>query len=208
MEEQNPPVSVPRRGAIRGLTEATSAPGTVVWHREDLRIADNPALAAATATDAQSEPVNGDGSDERDGADARILPLFVFDPAFYDDRGMACDGRVEFLHDSLRDLDRQYRDVGASGVTYAHGDPIEILSRFVDAGWDVVATDGPTGRYGLRRDERARERLGVRFVDGDGLVRNEERPRRKWKESVESWLAATPTTGTRGQWSSIGSIPE
>ena len=170
-------------GGADGDTVPDTDPGTVVWHREDLRIADNPALAAGAAAETAASD---------DGADARILPLFIFDPAFYGDRGMACDARVAFLHDSLRDLDRQYRDVGGPGVTYAHGDPIELIGEFVDAGWNVVATDGPTGRYGLRRDDRARDRHGVRFVDGDGLVRDADRPRREWKESVESWLAADP----------------
>ncbi|MFC7072717.1 deoxyribodipyrimidine photo-lyase [Halovenus rubra] len=36
----------------------------VVWHRDDLRVSDNPALRAA-------------------GTDGRVHPLFVFDPHFY-----------------------------------------------------------------------------------------------------------------------------
>ena len=169
--------SSPDSEAVRSLSEADALPeesGTVVWHRNDLRIADNPALAAAAA--------------ESD----RILPLFVFDPSFYDERGAACDARIEFLHDCLRDLDRQYRDVDGAGLTYAHGDALDVLGRFVDAGWEVVATATPTGRYGRRRDERARERLGVRFVAGDGLVRDADRPRETWSDRVESWLAADP----------------
>ncbi|TKX81594.1 FAD-binding domain-containing protein [Halorubrum sp. SD626R] len=173
--------TVPDRDAIRSLAGSPAEAGTVVWHREDLRIADNPALAAAA-----------DSAAAKEGTDTTVLPLFVFDPAFYGDRGTACDARIAFLHDSLRDLDRQYRDVGAPGLTYAHGDPIEVLGRFVDAGWDVVATRSVTGRYGLRRDERARDQLGVEFVDDDGLVRGADRPRREWKAAIESWLAADP----------------
>jgi len=187
-------------GAL-SLDSADADPGTIVWHREDLRLADNPALAAAVAAETGATDDNEVGDQDRDQPDnfdedgehsARILPLFIFDPAFYDDRGMACDARIQFLHESLRDLDRQYRDVGGPGLTYVHGDPIESLDRFAEAGWNITATDGPTGRYGLRRDDRARKRLGVQFIDGDGLVRNTERPRRNWKESIESWLAADP----------------
>jgi len=85
-------------------------------------------------------------------APAGSPPLFVFDPAFYGDRGTACDARIEFLHDCLRDLDRQYPDVGAPGLTYAHGDSIDVLGRFVDAadgplpGGDPVALGAPGGR--------------------------------------------------------------
>ncbi|MEZ3117512.1 FAD-binding domain-containing protein [Halobaculum sp. MBLA0147] len=150
--------------------EADAPTGTVVWHREHLRTADQPALAAAAAR-----------SD-------RVLPLFVFDPTFYGDRGLACDARVAFMHDCLRDLDRQYRAACGTGLTLAHGDPVAVLERFVDAGWDVVAPLSPTGRYGLRRDERVRERCGVRFVSGDGLVRGVDDPRENWQERVETWL--------------------
>jgi deoxyribodipyrimidine photo-lyase len=118
-----------------------------------------------------------------------VVPLFVFDPAFYGDDGLACDGRVRFLHEYLFDLDDRYdtASAGRGGLTYAHGDPLAVLSAFVDAGWAVVAARTPTGRYGLERDEAARE-LGVRLVDGDGLVRDVERTRRDWNERVEAHL--------------------
>jgi len=163
--------TAPDREAVAAAASETEPPGTVVWHRADLRIADNPAVTAAAA--------------ESD----RLLPFFVFDPGFYTGRRAACDARIEFLHDCLRDLDRQYRDVGGAGLTYAHGDPLDVLRRFVDAGWEVVAGASATGRYGRRRDERAREKLGVRFVAGDGLVRDADRPRDGWSDHVESWLA-------------------
>jgi len=166
--------TAPDPEAVAATATEPESPGIVVWHRKDLRIADNPAVTAAAA--------------ESD----RLLPLFVFDPGFYDERGIACDARIEFLHDCLRDLDRQYRDVGGAGLTYAHGDPLDVLRRFVDAGWEVVAAEGATGRYGRRRDERAHEELGVRFVAGDGLVRDADRPRDGWSDRVESWLAEEP----------------
>jgi deoxyribodipyrimidine photo-lyase len=173
------PETVPSPREVATADPSVASPpetvtGTVVWHREHLRIADQPAVAAAAAR-----------SD-------RILPLFVFDPAFYTDRGLACDSRIDFLHDCLSDLDRQYRECGpedTGGLTLAHGDPVEILERFAEAGWDVFAARSPTGRYGLDRDERARDRCRVRFVSGDGLVRGTDRPRENWQEQVESWLA-------------------
>ena len=145
--------------------------GTVVWHREHLRIADQPAVAAAADADV-------------------LLPVFVFDPSFYAADGLACDARIEFLHDCLADLDAQYRAVADAdaGLTLAHGDPIEVLGRFRDAGWGVVAAATPSGRYGRRRDRRARTECDVSFVDGDGLVRGVDRPRDGWQERVEAWL--------------------
>jgi len=142
----------------------------VVWHREHLRITDHPAVAAAADAD-------------------HLLPVFVFDPSFYGADGLACDARIGVLHDCLADLDAQYRAVADAGLTFAHGDPIEVLGRFRDAGWDVVAAATPSGRYGRTRDRRARSECGVSFVDGDGLVRGVDRPRDGWQDRVEAWLA-------------------
>ena len=156
----------PQREAIPDLRERDER-GVVVWHREHLRTRDHPALAWANDAD-------------------RVCPVFVFDPAFYGDRALACDARIEFLHESLHDLDDQYRRRAGDGLTLAHGDPLDVLGRFQEKGWEVVAVDVPTGRYGQRRDERAREQ-GVQFVGGDGLVRAEN-PRDGWRETVEAFL--------------------
>jgi deoxyribodipyrimidine photo-lyase len=155
------------------LEDADDVDGAVVWHREHLRTADQPAVAAAA-----------------DRADV-LLPVFVFDPAFYDDDGLACDARIRFLHECLADLDDQYHTAsgGVGGLTYAHGDPLEVVEAVLDAGWDVVAARTPSGRYGKQRDDRARE-VGVEFVSGDGLVRDTDRPREGWSDRVEAWLTA------------------
>ena len=146
--------------------------GVVVWHREHLRTDDHLPLARASAADA-------------------VLPLFVFDPAFYGDDGLACDARIRFLHECLVDLDAAYADAGPDGgLTYAHGDPVAVLERFLDAGWEVLAMAGPTGRYGAERDARAVE-AGVEFLDGDGLVRGPD-TRAAWGDAFEAWVSADP----------------
>ena len=165
--------SAEQRTAAADAAESEAPTGAVVWHREDLRIADNAAVTAAT-----------------NYADV-VAPLFVFDPGFYGDDGLACDARIRFLHECLADLSGQYDTVGGgqAGLTYAHGDPLSILDSFVAAGWTVFASRTPTGRYGLKRDEKAAD-LGVRFVSGDGLRRNVEDPRENWADHLEEWFAA------------------
>ena len=145
--------------------------GAVIWHREQLRIRDHPAVTAATR-----------------GADV-VLPLFIFDPGFYGEDGLACDARIRFLHECLLDLSDRYdtASAGHAGLTYAHGDPIPILDAFIDAGWTVFASETPTGRYGLERDETASD-LGVTFVSGDGLRREVERTRDGWSDHIEGWF--------------------
>lgn len=147
------------------VTVPTVDDGVVVWHRRGLRTQDHPALAAANDYET-------------------VLPLFIFDPQFYTD-GLACDSRIRFLHESLRDLDSQYYALGGR-LNYAHGEPIEILERFVAADWDVVASREPTGRYGQRRDTAA-ALAGVEFVTGDGLVRAAD-SRTNWSNHIEQWF--------------------
>ncbi|WP_318566878.1 deoxyribodipyrimidine photo-lyase [Salinigranum marinum] len=64
--------------------------GAVVWHREELRIRDHPAVTAAL-----------------DEADV-VLPRFVFGPGFYGENGLACDARIRFPHECLVDLSDRY----------------------------------------------------------------------------------------------------
>ena len=151
---------------------APESDAVVVWHRRGLRTADHPAVAAA----AESETV---------------LPLFIFDPAFYGSDGLACDARIQFLHESLDDLAEQYSELGGQ-LNYAHGDPVEILSELQQQGWAVVAAREPTGRYGRRRDEAAAD-AGVEFVAGDGLIRDGD-SRKNWSNQIESWFQAAPVT--------------
>ncbi|MFB6194105.1 MAG: FAD-binding domain-containing protein [Halobaculum sp.] len=169
----------PRPDAIPDLRE-TDETGVVVWHREHLRTTDNPALARAVET-----------------AD-RVCPLFVIDPTFYGEGSLACDARIQFLHECLSDLDDQYRDRTDGSLTLGHGDPLDVLDRFHTRGWDVFAVDAPTGRYGHRRDRAARDRFDAVFLGGDGLVRGTDDPRDGWQETVESFLTADPFEWTAG----------
>ncbi|MFU1780144.1 FAD-binding domain-containing protein [Haloarcula japonica] len=152
-------------------TLADDEAGTVVWHREHLRIRDQAAVARAAASE-------------------YVLPLFVFDPVFYGADGLACDSRIRFLHDCLADLSDQYHTVTGRGLTYAHGDPVDVLRRFREAGWDIVTMAVPTGRYGQERDRRVQEQCGVTFIDGDGLIRDRTETREGWQDDVSAWFSA------------------
>lgn len=151
--------------------------GCVVWHCRQLRTRDHPGLAYA--------------ADEY----STLLPLFVFDPSFYGSEGLACDGRIQFLHESLADLAAQYRDRGGA-LTLCHGDPVQVLTAFAEAGWDIVTTADPTGRYGLRRDNAVADACDVTFIDADGLVRGVDDSRDGWADHAEVWF-----TGTQCSWS-------
>jgi deoxyribodipyrimidine photo-lyase len=119
----------------------------VVWHRSDLRVPDNAPVAAAA---------------EAAGPDDRVLPVFVVDPRYYGERGLACDARLQFMHECLGSLGEQYRERG-SGLALLHGDPHERLPTLLSGLDDptVFVTRDATARYGKARDDA--------LVDGDGL---------------------------------------
>jgi deoxyribodipyrimidine photo-lyase len=208
---------IPAPGAV-SLGDDTT--GYVVWHRKHLRTDDHLALTRAVA--------DGDV----------VCPLFVFDPSFYGDGGLACDARLRFLHEAVASLDRLYATVpvrtvtrqtpdsrdrldgtgllrsqmpddpngalaGADspGLTVGYGDPVTLLSRFVDSDWSVLTMATPTSRYGKRRDDRVREVCGegIEFVSGDGLVRGTEWSRTDWREQITSWLNGTQQSPNWGQ---------
>jgi deoxyribodipyrimidine photo-lyase len=164
----DPVVDLP---AVPGVADGDAC---VVWHRRHLRVRDHPAVTHATARH------------------RTVCPVFVFDPQFYGGDALACDARRRFLHESLADLADQYRKRGTE-LVLAHGGPIEVLAAFREAGWRIAATADATSRYGRRRDDAAADRLGVTFVDDDGLKRGVEDPRDDWGGHVESYLRSEPT---------------
>jgi deoxyribodipyrimidine photo-lyase len=79
------------------------------WHRRDLRVADNRALAEASADD-------------------RVLPVFVLDP---DVLAYAAPPRVAAMLDALESLREDHRELGG-GLLVVEGDPREELPRIAD----------------------------------------------------------------------------
>jgi len=121
----------------------------VVWFRRDLRAADHPALARAL----------------REAG--RVWCVFVLDRGLLDPLPRA-DRRVEFIRESLADLDRQLaalaRAAGRAsvGLIVRHGDPVEEIARVATA-LDAATVfahhdDEPASRS---RDERVAAALAA-----------------------------------------------
>jgi deoxyribodipyrimidine photo-lyase len=125
----------------------------VVLFTRDLRVHDNPVLAAACA--------NAD----------RVVPLFVLDPALADRSA----NRLRFLHQSLADLRAGLRSRGGDLVLRT-GDPVEEtmrVARSADATMLGLAAD--VTAYARRRerrfgDECARHRIALRLFPGVTVV--------------------------------------
>ncbi|QSG01346.1 FAD-binding domain-containing protein [Natranaeroarchaeum sulfidigenes] len=140
-----------------------------VWHRDDLRLRDSPALVRAAA-------------------DGQPVPVFVFDPTFYD--GIACDSRIRFLHESIDALGEGYREHGGQLAT-VHGDPATVLPALdVDR---VYVNRSVTGRYGHERDRRLFEREEVTPIADDGIDWS-KRPRSAydWQAQAEAYFEREP----------------
>ncbi len=204
---------IPTPAAVCGGDDPT---GCVVWHRKHLRTADHLALARAVETADTVCPLfvfdpafygsDGIACDARvrllHEALASLDRLYAASPTpvvtrdLPESRGrLAAGSRLDPVEPAGRAAsgDLPVACAETPGMTFGYGDPVELLSRFVDRGWTVLTMATPTSRYGKRRDERVREGCGdaVEFVSGDGLVRDAEWSRANWQSRVETWLAGT-----------------
>jgi deoxyribodipyrimidine photo-lyase len=118
------------------------------WFRNDLRLRDNTALAAAAH-----------------GADA-LVPVFVLDERILRSPRTGAP-RVRFLLDCL---ERLARDLSARGtpLVLRRGDPREVIPRLLrETRADLLAFNRDTSPYAVRRDAavtREAERMGVRVL--------------------------------------------
>jgi deoxyribodipyrimidine photo-lyase len=121
----------------------------LVWLRRDLRVDDNAALHHALH------------------AARRVWCAFIFDRQILDPLPRV-DRRVEFIRDSLDDLDRVLHETAlGAGVEGArlivrHGDPIEQLTQLAAAlGVQAVYASHDDDPYALARDAKARGALAA-----------------------------------------------
>ena len=125
----------------------------VVLFTRDLRVHDNPVLAAACA--------NAE----------HVVPLFVLDPKL----GTISANRARFLYQCLADLRASLRDLGAD-LVIREGDPVAETIRLArEVGAEGVGVAGDVSRYARRREERLkdeceRHRMSLRIFGGLSVV--------------------------------------
>jgi len=108
----------------------------VVLFNRDLRVRDNPALAAAARAE-------------------RTVPLFVLDEALLGSR-FAAPNRVAFMLEALRDLDASLRRTGAR-LHVRRGDPVaEALAVARECGASELHVSADWSAFARRREERLR----------------------------------------------------
>jgi deoxyribodipyrimidine photo-lyase len=131
----------------------------------DLRVQDNPALAAAVR---EAE---------------RVVPLFVRDDAVD-----AAPNRLAFLHESLRDLDLSLRQRGAALVV-RRGDTAAEVTRVVqETGAEAVHASRDVSAFAGRRESRLARNLQLRLHDGLTVVPPDElHPYRVFSPYYRAW---------------------
>jgi len=147
------------------------------WARRDLRVADNAALAAATA----------------ESADGDVTAVFVLDPTFLDVAGAP---RLSFLFDNLRALN----DACGGTLAVVKGDPVTeipaLAKRLAARSVHVAGDFGPYGRLRDAQVASALEAVGARLVVSDtpyavapGSVRKDDGdPLRVFTPFYKRWL--------------------
>jgi deoxyribodipyrimidine photo-lyase len=125
----------------------TDAQVSIWWIRRDVRLHDNPALAAAL---------------ERGRS---IVPLFILDPALLASPS-ASPGRTAFLFEGLRTLDRDLRARGGRLVV-RRGRPDRVLGTVLqETGAQTIVTQDDGSPYARRRDALVAAHLPLRLVGG------------------------------------------
>ena len=120
----------------------------VVLFTRDVRVHDNPALAAAAR--------------EAD----RVLPLFVLD----DELLAVSERRSQLLVAALHDLDRSLRDLGA-GLVVRRGDVVrETLQAAAECGAQAVYLADDVSAYALGRERQLRDAIEVHAFAGVTVV--------------------------------------
>jgi deoxyribodipyrimidine photo-lyase len=125
----------------------------LVLFNRDLRVHDNPALAAAARAE-------------------RTVPLFVLDRRLLESR-FAAPNRVAFMHESLADLDRALRRAGGK-LFLRHGDPVaEAIAVARECGAEAIHVSADHSAYARRRERalaRACEEQRIAFEAHPGTT--------------------------------------
>ena len=124
----------------------------IVWFRRDLRMTDNPALAAAAEA-------------------AEIVPVFCFEDGLHSGRHRSTN-RNAYLRASLQELDADLRAAG-SRLHYRSGDPaVQIKRLAAECGAETVHVNRDHTVHARARDQRVQEALagdGVELVGHAGV---------------------------------------
>jgi deoxyribodipyrimidine photo-lyase len=107
----------------------------IVWLRRDLRLFDNHALHEALK------------------ANISVLPIFIFDKNILDKLEKPYDNRVQFIHNTIKQLQLQLEVFGGS-IHCWHSTPLEVFNTLIKTyNINAVYTNHDYETYGIERDD-------------------------------------------------------
>jgi deoxyribodipyrimidine photo-lyase len=159
-------------------------PVNIFWFRRDLRLDDNAGLYHALKSEYP------------------VVPIFIFDKNILDELEDPKDRRVEFIYDSLEQMQKQLESIGST-LDVRYGFPNEIWKQLInDYKVKNVFTNNDYEPYAKKRDEEIIEMLRsdgisvhsskdqVIFEKSD-VVKDDSKPytvftpySRKWKATI------------------------
>lgn len=171
-----------------------NSPVNVFWFRRDLRLHDNAGLYHAL----------------KDGKP--VVPVFIFDRNILDELENRYDRRVEFIHASLREIQRLLT-VAGSTLDVRYGFPDEIWKQLMkDYNIANVYTNHDYEPYAVKRDSEVKQTLeenGIPFhtfkdqviFEKDEVLKDDGKPytvftpySKKWKAILNDfYLSSYPT---------------
>lgn len=186
----------------------SSPNNALVWLRRDLRLDDHRALEAAVHSG------------------ANVQHIFVFDTTILDKLSNKRDRRVEFIHESLLEMQRGLQAVGATLVVL-HGDPAVLIPQFCrDHAIGAVYAARDFEPQAVARDQfvlNTLARQGVQWhavddhtvVAPDTIVQTKHRPyvvftpyHKRWATEMDNHLGDASVDLGVVPWMSIaGSVP-
>ena len=134
----------------------------IIWHRRDLRTSDNRALKEA-------------------GEDA--APVYIFDPEWLEN-DLVSDARLEFVIESLKDLNRQYVEKG-SHLALLHGDPVEKLEELQGEGHEVFF-NLDANHFRQEREKEVREKFCG--FENSAVKTSGRGDAEEWEEDAKNWF--------------------
>ena len=118
----------------------------ILWHRNDLRVHDLPALADAV----------NDGDN--------VIPVFILNDTLLAGKN-AGSNRNRFLLEALTDLRNNYRKIGGD-LIIRNGDPSDVLATLAsESSADTIYVTTDYSPYSVKRDEDVRASLATKSIN-------------------------------------------
>lgn len=155
---------------------------SIFWFRRDLRLTDNAGLYHALK---ESE---------------NVLPIFIFDKNILDDLEDKCDKRVQFIHQSILEIQKELIEMGSSLEVY-YDTPVEIFKQLIKKYTiQTVYTNHDYELYALQRDAAVESLLKQNEIhfktykdqvifEKDEIVKDDRKPYTVFTPYSKKWKA-------------------